>query len=228
MRRSRTTLDIRRRKQGGDTLISMFAGIVIGIVIAFGVVWYLNKAPLPFLSKSARPGRPQVKSAGPTPLPLPGRPGGQMGEKPKFEFYKILPGNEAAAPAPTGPAPVAAGPTASVPAATTTGTAAAAPAAPPKAPATNPTQTSGPFYLQAGAFQKPEQADSLKARLAIQGFDTTVQRVRLAGKGVVSRVWLGPYATEEEMQRVRSELAQNGIQATVVQPGGAGAQPTQQ
>ena len=43
------------RAQAGGTLLGMFIGLVVGVLIAAGVVWYLNKTPLPFQAKGNRP-----------------------------------------------------------------------------------------------------------------------------------------------------------------------------
>lgn len=192
-----------RAKSRGGLLIGIFIGLVIGILIAFGVVWFLNKAPLPFQDKSNRADKPADRPAGQTkPEPLPGKPGDKVGEKPRFDFYKILPGAQEAAPAaPATPAT----PAQAVP---------ATPAAPPP-----PAAEAAPaelFYLQAGAFQKAADADNLKARLSMLGVEVGVQEASLPDKGTLYRVRVGPYAKPDEMNRVRNQLAQNGIQATVV------------
>ncbi|MGE5468078.1 MAG: SPOR domain-containing protein [Ignavibacteria bacterium] len=185
------------RKSGGSTLVGVFIGLVIGVLIASGVVWYFNKAPLPFQDKSNRADKPaEAKGAAKTPEPLPGKPGDKVGEKPRFEFYKILPGGQEATPGPAAPA-------ASVP-------------APAPAPEAAPGEV---FYLQAGAFQKPADADSLKAKLSLLGVDVGIQEVSVPEKGTMYRVRVGPYAKLDEMNRVRNQLAQNGIQATVVKAG---------
>ncbi|MBM3390391.1 MAG: SPOR domain-containing protein [Betaproteobacteria bacterium] len=182
------------RRQTGGTILGMFIGLVIGVVVAAGVVWYLNKTPLPFQAKGQKPQaeRPADAKAGPqaaAPLPLPGKPGDKVQEKPRFEFYKILPGSEEPVPQ---PAPKAAAPE--------------KPAAPP----------GEALFLQAGAFQKPADADNLKARLALMGVEASIQQVTLPEKGVMHRVRLGPYANPDEMARARTLLAQNGIEASVV------------
>ena len=46
-----------RKKSSGGTLVGMFIGLVIGVVAAAGVVWYLNKSPLPFVEKAQPPAR---------------------------------------------------------------------------------------------------------------------------------------------------------------------------
>lgn len=178
-------------KSRGSTLLGLFIGLVIGVLGAFGVVWYLNKTPLPFQDKSGRADRSAERPAvNGKPDQLPGKPGDKVGEKPRFEFYKILPGGQEATPA---PAPAPAG---SVPAAE---------------PARGET-----YYLQAGAFQKAADADNLKAKLSLMGVEVGVQEVAIPDKGTMYRVRVGPYAKPDEMNRARNQLAQNGIQATVV------------
>ncbi|HUW39079.1 MAG TPA: SPOR domain-containing protein [Rhodocyclaceae bacterium] len=195
-----------RRRQGGGTLLGLFMGLVVGVLIAFGVVWYLNKSPFPFVEKGARDERADAKSAAGAqpaqPLPLPGKPGDKVDDKPRFDFYKILPGNQEATPTTPDQAAPAARSSPGV----------APPAAKPSAPAA----ASESFYLQAGAFQKSGEADNLKAKLAMMGLETDVQVVQLAGQGTVYRVRVGPYSKPEELNRVRAQLSQNGIQATVV------------
>jgi cell division protein FtsN len=197
----------RRKSSAGGTLLGVFVGLVIGISIAFGVVWYLNKATLPFQnkyegapkddkSKAAVPGAPA-----PAPAPLPGKPG----DKPpgRFEFYDLLEGKQPAAPRPAAPA------------ATPGGT--PAPAAAPAAPAAD--AKPGPvtvFYLQVGAFQKPADADNLKAKLALTGLEAGVQEVSIPEKGTMHRVRVGPFRDPDEMNKARALLSQNGVQGTVI------------
>ena len=81
------------RRSGGRFLLGVFIGILLGLGIALAVAFYLNKTPLPFLGKS-RPSDAPV----PPQKPIAGMPqGGAKGperDKPKFDFYKILPGGE--------------------------------------------------------------------------------------------------------------------------------------
>lgn len=179
-------------KSGGGTLLGIFIGLVIGVVIAAGVVWYLNRTPLPFQEKGTRPApaeRGGEARPAATPEPLPGKPGDKVAEKPRFEFYKILPGSQESLPQ----------------------------AADEKAaPAAAPKPAAEALFLQAGAFQKPADADNLKARLALMGIEAVIQQVTLPDKGVMHRVRIGPYASPDEMAQARSLLAQNGIQASVV------------
>lgn len=179
------------RKQDGGTLLGIFIGLVVGVVAAAAVVWYINKTPPPFQDKVARPaagtnGGPRPDAVPIEPESLPGKPGDKVEEKPRFEFYKILPGSQEPVPQ----------------------------AEPKPAPAAKPAGEA--LFLQAGAFQNPADADNLKARLALMGVEASVQQVTLVEKGTMHRVRIGPYANPEQMAKVRSLLAQNGIQVSVV------------
>lgn len=180
-----------RRAQHGSTLAGLLVGLLVGVVIAAGVALYINFGPKPFVEKpAAQPARPAADSApaaataatASTPAVLPGKPGEAPMEKPKYDFYKILPGGESA------PAPVAG----------------------------KPEAVPERIYLQAGAYQSPSDADNLKARLALMGFDASVQRVDLGEKGIFYRVRLGSFATPEAAESMRARLATEGIEAAAV------------
>lgn len=82
-------------------------------------------------------------------------------------------------------------------------------AAAPAAPATR-------YYLQAGAFQNANDADNLKAQLAMLGIEAVIQTSDVADKGVFHRVRVGPFLAMDEVNRTRSLLSQNDIPATLV------------
>lgn len=178
----------------GGMLVGILIGLVLGILLALGVAWYINQAQLPFQNKGAKPlpevagARPatEPEAAKPVPTPLPGKPGDKPIERPRFDFYKILPGGEEAAPPPLAAEP---------------------------APAAVPEEM---LYLQAGSFTKPEDADNLKAKLALMGIEASVVPATFPDKGTFHRVRVGPYGKPEEMARARALLAENGIQAKVV------------
>lgn len=193
-----------RRRQDGGTLLGLAFGLVVGVLISFGVVWYLNKTPLPFQERVTRSEPKETggdnKAAG-TPIALPGKPGDKPAER-KFEFYDILEGKKEAAPVASPPALAkSAGAAAPTPPAPAAGAAAAA---------------TGGLYLQAGAFQKAADAENLKARLAMLGFEANVLDIEVPDKGRMHRVRIGPHAGTEDLNRVRGQLSQNGIPTTVV------------
>lgn len=72
------------------------------------------------------------------------------------------------------------------------------------------------YYLQAGAFQSPADADNLKAQLALLGVEAVIQTTDVAGKGVFHRVRVGPLQGLDEVERTRALLVQNDIPVTLV------------
>lgn len=81
------------------------------------------------------------------------------------------------------------------------------------------------FILQAGSYAKLSDADHLKAKLVLSGFDTTVQRISIQGKGVYYRVRVGPYADKRALKNAKQRLQEMGINALPLKVSGASAQP---
>lgn len=93
---------------------------------------------------------------------------------------------------------------------------AAPPLPPPPAPS-KPPSTSTTYYLQAGAFRNNADAEAMKARLLMLGFNASVQSAQVNG-GTVNRVRMGPFKGIDEMNRARSRLAEEKIDTSVVRP----------
>lgn len=200
-----------RNASGGGFLVGMFLGLLIGLAIALGIALYLNKTPIPFMSRaqpSAEDGKGEPGKAppiaglpqgGPAQKPAAPVPASKPPEKPRFDFYKILVGSEE----PLSDRELR-----------ERLSAAAKSAAPEQQVAAAAPQDV--YFIQAGAFQNPADADNQKARLAILGFESNVEPTNLPDRGMFYRVRLGPYAKVEELNRVRQALAQNGIDANLV------------
>lgn len=71
------------------------------------------------------------------------------------------------------------------------------------------------YFLQAGQFTTPEEAEEQRARLAILGFAVTTTTREQSGRAVY-RVRLGPFETGKDMETARGKLASHGVEATLV------------
>lgn len=67
------------------------------------------------------------------------------------------------------------------------------------------------YILQAGSFARFEDADQLKARLALQGLQAQIQKVTIEGKGEFHRVRLGPYRRLDDLDAASQQLSKLGI-----------------
>ncbi|MEJ2142685.1 MAG: SPOR domain-containing protein [Gammaproteobacteria bacterium] len=109
-------------------------------------------------------------------------------QKPRFDFYTILPELEVAIPEQD---------------------------LIPSEKASTSQQTTGNYILQVGSFKQSEQADQLKARLALQGIEATIQSVAI-NSDTWHRVRIGPIHNLTTLNQIRKRLQKNGIASIVV------------
>jgi len=165
----------------------MLVGVLVGVVVGVGVAAGLAW----YLMKSPAPFLKKSPFAEKLPVTLapqnPPSGAGKLDDKPRFEFYKVLTDKQDSSVA---------------------------------APARTPKASSGktaPYIaqqLQVGSFQNPDDAEKLKAKLALLGVEAIVQSATIPEKGVWYRVRLGPYKSENEMVHARNFLQQNGVEST--------------
>jgi len=183
-----------RKRSGGSFLFGLFIGVVIGLGVSLAIAFYLNRTPVPFLT--AKPKQAEKDTGGKPPaiagLPQTATAPGTAPEKPKFDFYKILPGTEE---------PVTERELRERLRASRSG---------------QQEVSKDVYFIQAGSFQNPADADNQKARLAILGYESSVEPANLPDKGTWYRVRMGPYSKVDEINRIRQSLAQNGIEASLV------------
>lgn len=178
------------RRQSGGTLLGLIVGLVVGLGIAVVVALYITNAPVPFVTK-VRPASDAVNPA--------------TAGDPNKALYAPAPavkgntGPATAEPAKTNPAtdPKAAPPPAE------------------KGPATAAVDDGSRFLLQAGAFKSPDDADAMRARLALLGFDSKIFPREQDGT-TLYRVRLGPYGNLEDVNRIRKTMAENGIDVQLI------------
>ncbi len=174
----------------GSLLIGILIGVLLGLGVALAVAWYINKMPTPFLNRGLPPARGALEKGATALPPQPEEKAGKTADaKPRFDFYKMLPGSEE-------PASEQQFKDAQQKASTAKG--------------------QETFFLQAGAFQSAPEADNLKARLALLGMQASIQTANLPDKGVLHRVRVGPYGVVEDLNRARDLLKQNGIESSLI------------
>jgi cell division protein FtsN len=180
-------------------LLGIFIGLVMGLALAAGVAYFLGRsgltAPLAAggqAKEGARGAKPDATAAA-TP------------DKPRFDFYKILPGGEE--------------PKASAERKAADKTERPAEKSAPVASAKSEKEqakAADRYWLQAGAFNGEPDAENLKARLALAGWEAVVQTVPLPDKSVRYRVRMGPYDNTDELNRIKGELGKGGFDVAVI------------
>jgi cell division protein FtsN len=174
------------RRQRGGTVLGFIVGLVLGLAVAVAVALYITNAPVPFVTK-VKPASENVNPSAGGDLPDPNKP-------------LQVPMPKAAAGA--SPTDAATDPK-------------AAPPPPEKGVAAAPIDDGSRYLLQAGAFKSPDDADAMRARLALMGFDAKIFPREQEGQ-TLYRVRLGPYGNIEDVNRMRKTMAENGVDVQLI------------
>jgi len=175
-----------RPDSSGSFLVGLFFGFLLGLGVAAGIAIYFFKTPIPFADRP----KPQEKPLAADQKAAEASKSAKSEDKPRFDFYTILPGKEQSVTERQL-----------------------------RDAAKQPSKPGAPkesYFLQAGSFPNPADADGLKAKLALMGMEANVEPASIAGKGTWYRVRLGPYTRVDEINRIRQQLTQNGIEVSLV------------
>jgi len=228
----------RKSSGGGSTLYGVLAGLLIGLIAAAAVAFYVLKSPMPFVDK-ARRSREASSSVDPRNAPDPNAGLGGRGtgpvtepsspEQPTGEIAGASTSRPAAAPDTLGAliATLTPSPSSSLSSQSNQARPPARTESAPAAPATSSASTSvstpsgstaassGPYFLQVGSFRVLEDAEALRAKILLMGMSVEIQRAEVNGLQV-NRVRVGPFARIDDMNQTRTRLGQEKIPTAVV------------
>lgn len=205
-----------QKNQKGGFVLGLIVGLLVGLAVALGVALYITKVPIPFVNKV--PQRTAEQDAQEAERNRNWDPNAPLAGRGARSASGVVNAPVATVPPPPGTTASAAAATAS---------AAAAAALPPPKPATRaeaPAAASAPavaaadayvYFVQAGAFTRPEEAEAQKAKLAIQGFTAKIMEREQNGR-TVYRVRLGPNDTREAAEDLQRKIEGAGFEANLV------------
>ena len=234
-----------KQRQSGNIVIGLIIGLVLGLGVALGIAVYVTKVPIPFMTKTQRGGPEQDEAEArknrdwdPN-APLAGKsaPPRAAAAAPAIPATPTQPASVGPLNPPAAPVPVVVAPgsrgsdpatpprtarTAPVPA-----EANAMPSSDPlgdlakaragtgsssnAAPGTDPFM----YFVQAGAFRTPEDAETQRARLSLMGVEARVTEREQAGR-TVYRVRAGPFNKKEDADRLKERLDGGGLESALV------------
>lgn len=207
-----------QKNQKGGFVLGLIVGLLVGLAVALGVALYITKVPIPFVNKV--PQRTAEQDAAEAERNRNWDPNAPLAGKAARSASGVV-----NAPAVTAPPPSSTTASAAVASASAAATSAlpptAKPAPKPEAPAAaaSPAAATGAdayiYFVQAGAYTRPEDAESQKAKLAIQGFTAKVMEREQNGR-TVFRVRLGPSDTREAAEDLQRKIEGAGFEANLV------------
>jgi cell division protein FtsN len=207
-----------KQAQRGNVIVGIIIGVVLGLAAALAVAVYVTKVPVPFLNKGSSR-TPEQDAA-------------ESRRNKDWDPNAALSGKNPARP--VAPAPGAnpdATPPAAPPVATIPAPAAVAPDKAPPAVRGRPASgdplgdfaaakaaaSGDPFiyFVQAGAFRTPEDAEAQRAKLSLMGIDAKVSEREQSGRQVF-RVRVGPFEKKEDADRQKEKLESSGFETALV------------
>lgn len=168
----------------------MLAGLVLGLLLA-GVMYY--KDLVPATPTDARADDSQKPAAPKRPAAAkPDSPQQPSQDKPGFDFYEMLPNFEVVIPERELDVR--------------------------RDRERTPVREQGSYILQVGAFQKHADADRVKAKLALMGVESNIQKVSIDNQ-TWHRVRIGPIKDLDELNATRARLLDAGVEMLIIRSG---------
>ena len=176
-----------KSKSGSSFTNGLFMGILVGIGLSIAITVFITNGKSPFVSKDTNGSCIEIQGA---------KPEGEMtGENAvqdqptKFDFYNILPnGDKEASDRETTQAL--------------------------KNPASIPQKEV--YFYQVGSFNSDKEADNMKAKLALLGFEAVVLTAPSQNNEVVHKVRVGPIMDDAQIMKTKNDLIKNGFKPILV------------
>ena len=179
-------------------MLAFVFGLTLGLVVAAAIAMFVTRAPVPFVDRGilSNQNSERLPAAAPSPRVEPVQPESvaQTAPVPKPSATTEETRQDKSASRPS---------------------VAAQPAQEPKPQAAPASSAASQFFLQVAAFKSADEAEQMRVRLAFMGFEAHILETK-KDETIFFRVRLGPYRNFEELNRAKSSLSQNGLEATVV------------
>jgi cell division protein FtsN len=209
-----------KHKQSGNVFVGIIIGVVLGLAAALAVAVYVTKVPVPFLNKG--PSRSAEQDAAESRKNQNWDPNAPLYGKNPAKALPPAPGIAVPPPAAKASEPGAATKEAEKP----RDKGPDAPAVLGRPAPADPlgdlaaARTGGgndPFlyFVQAGAFRTPEDAEAQRAKLSLMGIEAKVTEREQSGRQVY-RVRVGPFNSKDDADRQKEKLDAGGFDTALV------------
>ena len=215
--------------QKGGIFLGLILGVLIGLGAALAVALYVAKVPVPFMNKGTNNKSSAEQDAAEAQKNKTWDPNSPLyGKNPAKPVASGTVGTAtvatatptvaaASAPKAAASAPKAAASAAKPGSADPLGDLAKARSASPAATSTAAVSGVDPFtyFVQAGAFRTPEDAETQKAKLSMAGFEAKVTEREQSGR-TVFRVRVGPVDKKDDADKAKEKLDAAGFETAIV------------
>ena len=193
------------KNQRGGFALGMVVGLLIGLALALGVALYITKVPVPFIDKV--PQRTAEQDAAEAEKNRNWDPNAPLASKAGTRVAPPASAAPAASSAPPGVLPPLVLPPAAAAASAPRSERAASAAA--SGVSARPGVDPFVYFVQVGAFTRQDEAEQLRAKLALSGLMARITEREQSGR-IMYRVRLGPYDGREDAERVKEQATEVG------------------
>lgn len=181
-----TTSRAKSANKGSPFFSGLLVGLLLGVGISVMLALFITGGKSPFENKVSPAAVIEAEKNAEVPAAVPEETA-ENAEKPRFDFYTILPGSETQVTEQEI-----------------------------KQKEAQSVTVAETYFLQVGAFQTEQEADNMKAKLALQGVEAIVQTAEIPGKGTWHRVRVGPLSGIDAINQSRAQLAENGFPTDLI------------
>ena len=213
------TIALTMNKQRGGTLLGVIIGGLLGLGAALAVAVYVTKVPIPFLKKNQS--HSAENDAAEAKKNKDWNPNTPLAGKNPARPSAVVPGSVGTAPPAENAAPAADAPSTAKAAVSNDplGDLAKAKSAPkpdkPDTAAAGAGADPFSYFIQAGAFRTPEDAEQQRAKLSLMGYQAKVTEREQSGR-TVYRVRLGPFDKKDDADKTKEKLESNAVETALV------------
>jgi cell division protein FtsN len=218
------------KHQRGGTIVGFIIGVLVGLGGALAVAVYVTKVPVPFINKGQS--RTPEQDAAEIKKNKDWDPNAPLyGKNPARPASAALPSSTSATGTVTAaPASPAAPASAAKPGSRVEGKVETRPDAKPaaagdplgdlaksRAAAAPALSGSDPFtyFVQAGAYRTPEDAEAQRVKLSLMGIEAKVSEREQSGR-TVFRVRAGPFDKKDDAEKIKEKIDAGGIETALV------------
>ncbi|MDE3020224.1 MAG: SPOR domain-containing protein [Pseudomonadota bacterium] len=180
------------KKSVNPLLIGLILGVLLGFLLAGGTLAIFTNLLKPFDHKN-HTSTLQSRSAPVASKSIEGE--AQQTDNPKLDFYTILPEKTVT---PSGQPSATIHSSSIMP------------------PSTTVSLQQKSTYLQAGAYKSRNEANDIKARLALLGVESSIETVSLPDGSIWHRVRIGPINSLTKLKTLQQLLSKNSIATTII------------
>jgi len=173
-------------KSGSSFVNGLFMGTLVGIGLSIGITVFMTNGKSPFIAKDTNGSCIEIQGAA-----KPDMEGeNAIQDQPtKFDFYNILPNGSKDVSEKDATEAL-------------------------KNPAAIPVKEV--YFFQIGAFSSEKDADNMKAKLALLGFEAVILTTPLPNNEISHKVRVGPMMDESQIMQIKNDLIKNNFKPILV------------